>query len=151
MDRLMTFEIAESAEIGHLRAAQHAGVDAQAVSLGLALAKAGCSYEAAILLRPRRKLWKDSDAAEAGQAALQAQAWWNKNWREFAQARQAGQRDQALQMLGDRAVLFWDMPPLLMHLGAIATRDDKLDLAEHLFRRIAASPPSPPADCQRWR
>ena len=43
---------------------------------------------------------------------------------------------QALEILGTRAIQYWDLPPLLMHLGDIAADDGKLDLAEHIFQRI---------------
>ena len=74
--------------------------------------------------------------AEIAKAALAAQTWWNKNWRTFARLKQAGDREAALTLLGGRAVDYWDLPPLLMHLGDFAIETDHLDLSEHLYRRV---------------
>ena len=106
-------------------------------ALGISLAEAGCSYEAAHLLRPTRKVWRDDPEAATAKAALDAQTWWNKNWREFAQLMQAGRRDDALSLLGDRAVQYWDLPPLLMHLAALATDLGSYELGAHIYRRIS--------------
>lgn len=139
MQRLIDLPLDDPEPIAAARAALAAapGDDEAAVALGLVLAGAGCTYEAAHLLRPRRKMWKDADGAEAAKAALDAQAWWNKNWREFAQLSQAGRKDDALALLGGRAADYWDLPPLLMHLGGFAAKAGDPDLAEHIFRRIA--------------
>ncbi len=138
MDRLLNFPLAEPSGIGALRKRAEAGLqdDAAHVALGIALAGAGCSHEAVALLRPRRAFWKPLPDAPVAKAALDAQTWWNKNWRTFAQLKQAGRRDDALALLGDRAVSYWDQPALLIHLGGFAAETDRLDLAEHLFRRV---------------
>jgi len=104
--------------------------------LGIALASLGCTYEAAALLRPLRAQWKAGADAEIAKAALAAQTWWNKNWQTFARLKQAGDREGALTLLGGRAVDYWDLPPLLVHLGDLAIETDHLDLAEHLYRRV---------------
>lgn len=104
-------------------------------ALGFALAEARCSYEARHILWPIRKHWKP-DATAAVEACFEAQSWWKKNWRAFAQASQAKRVDGALEMLGDHVEWFWDMPPALMHLSNFAMYKEDLDLAEHILRRI---------------
>ena len=137
MDDLIDYPLNEPANIRKLRSAARAGADDDVVALGMALAKSGCSHEAAILLRPLRAKWKTHSDAEAGRSALEVQTWYNKTWKHFAQLKQAGKIDQALDLLGDRAPQFWDQPPILMHLGGFAVDQGKLNLAEHIFRRIA--------------
>ena len=122
----------------HRRAVQSAPADPDLrIALGIALAEAGCSYEAASIMRPLRSHWKSSARARVAQEAIDAQAWWNKNWRRFVQLRHSGKTDAALALLGDRVEHYWDLPPLLMHLGQIAADDDRPDLASHLFQRVA--------------
>lgn len=139
MRRLQSFSLNEPGHIGKLRqAAARAPEDhARQIAFGLALAGSGCSYEAASVLRPLRAHWKSSEHARAAQAAIDAQAWWSKHWKQFVQLKHAGDKDAALAMLGDRVPLYWDLPPLLMHLGAIAADDGHLDLASHLYARVA--------------
>ncbi len=135
MNELLAFPLDESAAIAALRKAARDSVEAQA-ALGVALAEAGCSYEAAMNLRPTRMRWKGTPGESAARQALDAQAWWNRSWRPFAQAMQAGRRDEAMGDLGDRAGLFWDFPPLLTHLAHTAKAGGQLDLARHLYVRI---------------
>lgn len=138
MQRLTDFPIEESDHIREMRAKcvkEHEDVAPQ-IALGAALSGSGCSYEAASILRPLRKHWKLTDAAIQAQAALDAQSWWKKNWREFVQLKRAGNKDAALELLDDRAVHYWDLPPLLVHLGDIAAHDEELELASHLYRRV---------------
>ena len=139
MHRLIDFPLQEPRVVATKRRQHDAAPDdgEAALRLGIALARAGCSYEAALMLRLQRQLWKASPDAPDAKAALDAQAWWNKTWREFAQRSQAGDHDGALALLGDRAVQFWDFPPLLMHLGTFAKAKGQLDLADHIFRRIS--------------
>lgn len=138
MLRLETFPLEESGEIGALRKRCAVGPDdaSAQVALGIALSCAGCTYEAAAILRPLRSAWKSSAAAGQARFALDAQAWWNKHWRAFAQLKRAGKRDAALGLLGDRAVAYWDLPPLLIHLGDFAAEDNRLELANHLYQRV---------------
>ncbi|MEM7221491.1 MAG: hypothetical protein AAF495_00840 [Pseudomonadota bacterium] len=138
MKRLLDFPLAEPEEIAALRrAAAAAPKDPdQQVAFAAALSRAGCTYEAAHLLRPLRSHWKGSDLEAVARAALEAQSWWNKNWRDFAQRKQAGDWTGALALLGDRAVDFWDLPPLLIHLAGFAEDDGELALADHLYRRV---------------
>ena len=49
---------------------------------------------------------------------------------------QSGRKEAALALLGDRAVHYWDLPPLLMHLGGVAADDGQLELAKHLWQRV---------------
>jgi hypothetical protein len=113
MLRLHAFPLNEPRGIDALRrksAAAPGDVSAQ-IALGIALSGAGCTYEAAALLRPLRSRWKSTDAADQALLALETQTWWNKNWREFVHLKRGGNNDAALELLADRAVLFWDMPP----------------------------------------
>lgn len=107
------------------------------VALALALTRTGCTYEAASILRPLRKRWKASESAQSAEAAIRAQAWWNRNWREFTRLTGAGNKAGALALLGDRAEQYWDLPPLLVHLGKFAAQEGRSDLARHLFGRVA--------------
>jgi hypothetical protein len=136
MLRLQSFPKVEASNIRALRRKAAGGAARHELALGLALADAGCSYEAALILRPIRSHWKSTGGAPQAEQALDAQAWWNKNWRTFARLRHAGQREDALALLGDRSIQFWDFPPLLMHLGAMAVDDARLDLADHIFQRV---------------
>jgi hypothetical protein len=138
MLRLHSFPLKEPRNIQALRrkaSTAPSNSDLQ-MSLAIALSRAGCTYEAASILRPSRSHWKSSKDAPSAKAALDAQAWWNKNWRTFARLRHAGNNTAALALLGDRAAQYWDLPPLLLHLGGIAMDNDDLDLASHLFRRV---------------
>ena len=138
MQRLLDFPIEEPDHIEKLRAKsvkEHEDVASQ-IALGAALSLSGCSYEAASILRPLRKHWKLTDASAQAQAALDAQSWWKKNWREFVQQKRAGNKDAALDMLSDRSVHYWDLPPLLVHLGDIAAHEGQLELARHLYQRV---------------
>ncbi len=139
MERLIGFPLIETTEIAVLRDQVRTapGEGAAEIALGRALTGQGCTYEASALLRPWRSVCKTSPEAETAKAALAAQTWWRKNWRDFAQLKQAGRREEALTLLGDRAVLFWDLPPLLMHLGGFAAETGRFDLAEHIFQRIS--------------
>lgn len=138
MHRLLDFPLVEVDEITALRLALSASPDDPdlKIPLGFALANAGCTYEAAHLLRPTRKMWKAHPQADLGTAALSAQTWWNKNWRDFARLRHDVGKEAVLNLLGDRAVEYWDLPPLLMHLGSFASEDQELDLARHIFQRV---------------
>jgi hypothetical protein len=138
MLRLLSFPLKEPWTIHTLRRKAEAAPsdgDAQ-VGLALALSRAGCSYEATSILRPLRSHWKFSQHARQASEAIDAQAWWNKNWQEFARLKHAGKKDAALALLGDRAVQYWDLPPLLMHLAEMAVDDEHLELASHLFQRV---------------
>ncbi len=138
MDELTDLPLKETTKIAKLRAlAEASGGDDDVIAFGLALAKAGCTHEAAIALRPKRAKWKTHPDEDIGKAALEVQTWYNKNWKQFARLKQAGQMEMALELLGDRAPQFWDHPPILMHLGGFAVDQGKLDLAEHIFRRIS--------------
>jgi hypothetical protein len=106
------------------------------IAFALALSRAGCTYEAASILRPLRSHWVSSERATLARAAVDAQAWWNKNWKAFVHLKRSGKTADALALLGDRVTHYWDLPPLLMHLGEIAADDDHLELASHLFRRV---------------
>ena len=138
MQRLQSFPQKDPPAIQKLRRqAQAAASDKDAqVALALALSRAGCTYEAASILRPLRSHWKTSKSELLAGEAVQAQAWWNKNWRAFVQLKYAGKKAAALALLADRAVLYWDLPPLLMHLGEIAANNGNLDLASHLYLRV---------------
>ena len=138
MDRLANFPLNEPRKIRQLRQKYEASPGSAEIQteLGIALASGGCTYEATALLRPTRSVWKSSPKADVATSALAAQTWWNKNWREFAHRKHASDRAGALALLGDKAVDYWDLPPLLMHLGDFASADGKLDLAEHLYRRV---------------
>ncbi len=139
MQRLQSFPLNEPTKVKKLRRAAAAVPHDHdtTMTFGLALCEAGCSYEAASFLRPLRSHWKASEQATAAQAALDAQAWWNKHWKNFVQLCNSGKPDAALALLGARAVHFWDFPPLLMHLGEIAAKRGHLDLANHIFTRVA--------------
>lgn len=139
MDRLIAFPLDDAPGIARLRATvqRDPASDSAATALGIALAGEGCSYEAAVLLRPRRAIWKNTPEADMAKTALDAQTWWNKNWRAFAQLSQANKREDALALLGNRAVGYWDQPGLLMHLGGFAAETNRFDLAEHIFRRVS--------------
>ena len=106
------------------------------VQLGLALAEAGLSVEAAQLLRPLRKTWSKGARAATGKAALDAVAWWNKTWRDVARAMHADDFDRAEALLGDRAATLWDQPALVAHLARRARVQGKGDLARHLFAHL---------------
>lgn len=139
MQRLLTFPLQE------LRAIQRHRRDADAMpsddgrrmALALALGRAGCTYEAALLLRPIRSHWKASKWSVLANETVEAQAWWSKNWREFVRLKRSQKKDTALALLGDRAVRYWDLPALLIHLGDNAAADDQLELASHLLQRVA--------------
>ena len=138
MLRLQSFPLKEPRNIQKLRReadAAPANKDVR-IALALALSRAGCTTEAASILRPLRSHWKTSEQAPLAQAAVDAQAWWNKNWKAFVALKRSGKTAAALALLGDRATHYWDLPPLLVHLGEIASDDDQLDLASHLFRRV---------------
>ena len=62
MDRLIDYRLIEPRIIAELRAADPRD-DAAKSALGLALADAGCTYEAAHLLRPTRAVWKSGDCS----------------------------------------------------------------------------------------
>ncbi len=106
------------------------------VVLGMALARGGCSVEAAFILRPLQKDWSKGDEAALGKAALKAVAWWNKHWRDFARAMHADQFDKAQDILGDRAATLWDQPALVAHLGRLHRVAGNTALARHLFARL---------------
>ncbi|MEO0912474.1 MAG: hypothetical protein AAFY59_05720, partial [Pseudomonadota bacterium] len=127
LDGLLALPAEDGPEISALRGAG-------GMALGFALAEAGCGVEAAKLLRPCRKEW--GGRAEQGAAVLAANAWWNREWRGFAQAVQADRVGEALALLGDGARWHWDRPPLLMHLGHVALGAGALDLAERVFARV---------------
>ncbi|MEL7471174.1 MAG: hypothetical protein AAFN27_22160 [Pseudomonadota bacterium] len=138
MQDLLEFPVEDPADLVVLatKAARTPDDDAAQIAYGLALFRAGCSYQAARLLRPRRKLWKGTGDEADARAALDAQSWWNKTWKELAQNSQRGNYDLCLEMLGDRARLFWDFPPLLAHLTKFAIARGEFDLAENIARRI---------------
>ncbi|NND20960.1 MAG: hypothetical protein HKO14_02625 [Silicimonas sp.] len=129
MDSLTNFDLEDSRDISALR-------NGDDVALGMALAEAGCSVEAAALLRPHRKVWSKGDQAEIGAAALDAVAWWNRNWRDVARARQAGRHGEVLRLVGDHARSLWDQPALLLHLAWVARATGRQALAGHLLRRV---------------
>jgi hypothetical protein len=138
MLRLLSFPEKDPPQIEELRRkvkAAPSNTDLQ-IELAIALAQGGCTYEAAALLRSLRSHWKSTANAQSANAALDAQAWWNKNWRDFARLNSSGNKAGALALLGDRAVHYWDLPPLLMHLGGIAVVDGHLELASHVFHRV---------------
>lgn len=139
MYQLADFPLEDSLEIAELRAgAEDASSTANAaITLGLALSRSGCNYEASSILRPLRADWKATPAAPEAKAALAAQAWWNKHGLEFARLKHAGDRAGALRLLGARATDYWDQPPLLMHLSEFAAEDLAYDLAVHLLHRVA--------------
>lgn len=137
--RLQSFSIEDSRTVQELRREAEAApsnTDVQ-IAFALALHQAGCTYEAASILRPLRGHWKKSQGSELAGAAIAAQGWWNKNWKQFVQLRQANRDDAALALLGDRVVHYWDLPPVLFHLGEIAAGRDQSDFANHLFHRVA--------------
>jgi hypothetical protein len=139
MLRLQSFPHKEPPNIQKLRRAAAAAprdYDAQ-IAFALALSRAGCTYEAATILRPLRVHWKSHEGSQFAKHAIDAQSWWNQNWRTFAQLRQSGRNVAALALLDERATHYWDLPSLLMHLGEIAADDGQLDLASHLFQRVS--------------
>ena len=138
MLRLQSFPQKEPRNLQKLR---HAALSAPSgktaqLAFALELSRAGCTYEAAFILRPLRPLWKSSEHSRLASDAVAAQAWWNKNWRDFARLRLSGKKAAALALLGDRATQYWDLPSLLVHLGEIAIDDGNLDLASHLYQRV---------------
>ena len=138
MHDLLEFPVEDPPRIAMLREAAERSPDDDATQIeyGFALVRAHCGYQAARVLRLRRKLWKDDASAAEALAALDAQSWWNKNWKLFAQASQQGKDDEALELLGDRHRQLWDYPPLLMHLSRFAIARTEYDLAENIARRI---------------
>ncbi|MEM9062622.1 MAG: hypothetical protein AAGD13_19350 [Pseudomonadota bacterium] len=138
MRDLLEFPVEDPADLSGLgeKARDAPQDDALQVTFALALCRAGCGYQAARLLRPRRKIWKGTPDEGDAREAIDAQGWWNKVWREFAQASQKGDHDVCLEMLGDRARHFWDFPPLLAHLTKFAIARGEYDLAEHIARRV---------------
>ena len=134
MHRLLEFSVQDTDEISALRG-DLANTDQQ-VALGLALAKAGCSYEAAHYLRPTRKRWAGGPAADVAATALAAQTWWNKTWRDIARAMQNNQVEAALELVGDNLVHQWDQPALLLHLSSIARDREDWPIARHLLDRV---------------
>ena len=138
MRRLGKFPLEEPHETKALRrkSAESPNDVAAQIAFGIALSQSGCTYEAAAILRPLRPHWKSSDVENSALIALEAQTWWNKHWQEFAKHKHAENKDAALTLLGDRAVLYWDLPPLLVHLGDFAASDGQLELANHLYRRV---------------
>ncbi|MDH3703783.1 MAG: hypothetical protein OEU46_21000, partial [Alphaproteobacteria bacterium] len=139
MLRLRDFSLEEPSETAALRrkCAERPNDVSGQIAFGVALSRSGCTYEASAILRPLRAQWKSSDDEQPARIALETQTWWNKNWRAFAQFKHAGNKEAALQLLGDRAVLCWDLPPLLVHLGDFAAGDGQFDLANHLYQRVA--------------
>ena len=138
MQRLLSFPLKDSLTITKLRRpAQRMPSDSDAqTALAFALARAGCTYEAAVILRPLRAHWSSSKHAPLAQEAIAAQTWWTKNWRAFARMKTAGHGKKALALLGDRATAYWDLPSLLTHLGEMAAGHAELELASHLFQRV---------------
>ena len=134
MHRLLEFPVKDPAVISALRKKSES--DEQRVALGLALARAGCSYEASYYLRPTRKIWSSRSDADDAKAALAAQTWWNKTWRDIAQAIQNKQAKTALTLIGDNCVQQWDQPALLVHLSSIARDGGDLAMAKHLLERV---------------
>ncbi|MGI9388688.1 MAG: hypothetical protein ACR2O1_01415 [Boseongicola sp.] len=134
MHRLLELPVADTAEISELR--RTLKTEEQKVALGLALAGEGCSLEASFYLRPTRKIWSGGPDADNANAALAAQSWWNKTWRDIARAMQSGQVDAALKLIGDNAVHQWDQPALLLHLASIARDRNELGFAGHLLQRV---------------
>lgn len=128
-DTLLGLAIEDSAEITALR-------DGDPVQLGLALAEAGCSVEAAPLLRPARKQWAADPRSEAARSALAAVTWWNKNWRAFAQAMQGNRFEEARELLGDQARNQWDRPPMLLHVSRVARHEGRPEIARHCLARL---------------
>ena len=139
MHRLLNYALEDPSEIAGLREAALQSPDEPAamIGLGLALAKNSCTYEASQILRPLRVEWKSTPDASQAKAALDAQAWWNKNGLEFARIKHAKKRKAALALLGSRAVDYWDQPALLLHLSDFAAEDRAYDLAAHLLQRVA--------------
>ncbi len=110
--------------------------DEDALALAEALAKAGCGHEAAPLLRGRKKIWSKLPWASEAEACLAATAWWNREGRDMAMARQRGEDDLALAILAGHKAYLWDHPPTLSHLVAIARRRGDLELYGHLVERM---------------
>lgn len=139
LQRLLSFSLKDPRPLQRLRreaAAAPSDTEVQIV-FALALGRAGCTYEAASILRPLQNHWKSTQALPLASEAVAAQSWWNKNWRQFVRLRRSNKEDAALALLGDRVLHYWDLPPLLAHLGEIAANCDQLDLASHLFHRLA--------------
>lgn len=134
MHRLLDFPVKDQAEISALRLTTDN--DDQRTALGLALARAGCSNEASYYLRPNRKLWSNGPESDDAKAALAAQTWWNKSWRQIARSMQAGQAEAVLALVADHALLQWDQPALLLHLASIAGDRKDWALARQLLRRV---------------
>lgn len=139
MHRLSDYPLEDPPEITELRdkVSRSSGAPSVMVELGLAMTKIGCNYEAASILRPLRSAWKSTPAAPIAKAALEAQTWWNKHGLEFARLKHAGKRVPALELLGARAVDYWDQPSLLMHFSEFLAEDLDYDLSGHLLRRVA--------------
>ena len=132
--RLLELPLEDTPDIRTLR---NDASEAGQVQLGLALAGAGCTCEAAALLRPLRGLWAKSPHEEAAKAALAEQTWYNKTWRDVAHAMRAGRHGDALALVGDRAARQWDQPALLLHLASVAREGGDLAMARHLLSRVA--------------
>ncbi len=138
MQRLIKFPLKDTPDVERLRRTAKASPcdgDAQ-IALALSLCGAGCTYEAASILRPLRSHWKSTADGQLANRAIESQAWWNKNWREFVLLKNSGQQQDALALLGDRSPHYWDLPHLLVHLGDIAAENDQLALASHVYRRV---------------
>ena len=87
---LIAFPLEDPPEVVRLRKAAAAGNVTATVALGLALAKLGCTYQSAFLLRPNRAAWKGTEAEPQARAALAAQAWWTKHGLDVARLKSAG-------------------------------------------------------------
>lgn len=134
MHRLTEYTVQDSDEISALRCDLEA--EDRQVALGLALAKAGCSYEAAHFLRPTRKRWAGGPEADVAATALAALTWWNKTWRDIARSMQNNHAEAALKLVGDNLVHQWDQPALLLHLSSIARDRQDWPVARHLLDRV---------------
>ncbi len=134
MHRLFEYPVQDSDEISALRC--DLATEDDQVALGLALAKAGCSYEASHYLRQTRKRWAGGPDADIAKTALAAQTWWNKTWRDIARAMQIHQLEAAVKLISDNLVHQWDQPALLLHLSSIARDREDWPIARHLLDRV---------------
>lgn len=106
------------------------------IALARALGQHGCGYEAALILRPLRKRWRDAPWAEEAQQWLAAQTHWNKQGRQAAALRVQGDLFAAESLVSLHEGAYWDFPPALMLLAQIAQSDGRLERAKHLYQRL---------------
>lgn len=138
MLELLTLPLQDSKAITKLRRQTVAapGDEQSRIALGFELALAGCTYEAANILRPLRSRWKESRFGPSAREAIALQAWWSGHWKQLISLKRTRQYDAVKALIGDRSSRLWDLPPFLIHLGEILADEDEFDIADHLFNRV---------------